>query len=160
MHTNALYKEHNYTCGKLPFGVYGAHNTFSQIGTYDTSNHAFESCLILNVPQLNQNRGYVLVYSNSFFNLFTLNKFYLIKLMWYILACYMIIIWYNGIGLTLPVYSLDIYRLIANWTLIRKRNFLMFDLKTKKNPTIQSQCLLTKFRKEKIQKKEGNECRK
>lgn len=44
----------------------------------------------------------------------------------------MIVIWYNGIGLTLPVYSLNIYRLIANWTLIRKRNFLMFDLKTKK----------------------------
>lgn len=72
----------------------------------------------------------------------------------------MIVIWYNGIGLTLPVYSLNIHRLIANWTLIRKRNFLMFDLKTKKNPTIQSQCLLTKFRKEKIQKKEGNGCHK
>lgn len=44
----------------------------------------------------------------------------------------MIVMWYNGIGLTLPDYRLNIYRLIANWTLIRKRNFLMFDLKTKK----------------------------
>lgn len=72
----------------------------------------------------------------------------------------MIVIWYNGIGLTLPVYSLDIYRLIANWTLIRKRNFLMFDLKAKKIQPYSLNVLLTKFRKEKIQKKEGNECHK
>ena len=59
MHTDALYKEHNCTCGKLPFGVYGAHNTVSQMRTYHTNNRAFESYLILNVPRLDQNPGYV-----------------------------------------------------------------------------------------------------
>ena len=52
MHAETLYKEHDYTCGKLPFGVCGAH-------TYHTSNRAFKSFFILNVPQLDQNHGYV-----------------------------------------------------------------------------------------------------
>ena len=59
MHTDTLYKEYNYTCRKFSFGVYGAHNTVSQMGTYHMSNRAFESCLISNVPRLDQNPGYV-----------------------------------------------------------------------------------------------------
>ena len=59
MHVNSLYKEHDCSCGKLPFGVCGAHNTISQMRTYHRCNRTFESSLILNVPQLDQNRGYV-----------------------------------------------------------------------------------------------------
>ena len=59
MHIDAFYKEHNCTCSKLSFRVYGAHNTVSQMATYHTSNRTFESCLILNVPRLDQNPNYV-----------------------------------------------------------------------------------------------------
>ena len=50
---------HNCVCGKFPFRVRGAHNTVSQMITFHTCSRAFESSLILNVFELDQNPDYV-----------------------------------------------------------------------------------------------------